>query len=108
VQSGTESPRPAQPGLEIVAQDAVAGFGIALMRSYVQTQTAMLADSFREEVSRSLKNTPHIVLNFTPNIVQIDTVAAAIFLILEMYSPFKGLIQISSAPLCSALALLGK
>ena len=35
-------------------------------------------------------------------------VAAAIFLILEMYSPFKGLIQISSAPLRSALALLGK
>jgi hypothetical protein len=35
-------------------------------------------------------------------------VAAAIFLILEMYSPFKGLIQIPSAPLRSALALLGK
>jgi len=34
-------------------------------------------------------------------------VAAAIFLILEMYSPFKGLIQISSAPLRGALALLG-
>jgi hypothetical protein len=35
-------------------------------------------------------------------------VAAAVFLILEMYSPFKGLIQISDAPLRSALALLGK
>jgi hypothetical protein len=35
-------------------------------------------------------------------------VAAAIFLILEMYSPFKGLIQISSAPLRSALPQLGK
>ena len=35
-------------------------------------------------------------------------VATAIFLILEMYSPFNGLIQISSAPLRSALAHLGK
>jgi hypothetical protein len=35
-------------------------------------------------------------------------VAAAIFLILEMYAPFQGLIQISSAPLRSALAHLGQ
>ncbi len=35
-------------------------------------------------------------------------VAAAIFLILEMYAPFRGLIQISSAPLRSALAHLGQ
>jgi hypothetical protein len=35
-------------------------------------------------------------------------VAGAIFLILEMYMPFTGLIQISSAPLRSALAHLGQ
>lgn len=35
-------------------------------------------------------------------------VSGAIFLILEMYTPFNGLIQISSAPLRSALAHLGK
>jgi hypothetical protein len=36
------------------------------------------------------------------------SVSGAIFLILEMYSPFGGLIQISSAPLRSALAHLGQ
>jgi hypothetical protein len=35
-------------------------------------------------------------------------VATAVFLILEMYAPFQGLIQISSAPVRSALAQLGK
>jgi hypothetical protein len=35
-------------------------------------------------------------------------VSGAIFLILEMYTPFTGLIQISSAPLRSALAHLGR
>ena len=35
-------------------------------------------------------------------------VSAAIFLILEMYSPFSGLIQLSSAPLQAALAHLGQ
>jgi hypothetical protein len=35
-------------------------------------------------------------------------VAGAIFLILEMYMPFEGLIQISSAPLRNALAQLGR
>jgi Protein of unknown function (DUF4239) len=35
-------------------------------------------------------------------------VSGAIFLILEMYMPFTGLIQISSAPLRSALAHLGQ
>ena len=34
-------------------------------------------------------------------------ISGAIFLILEMYMPFSGLIQISSAPLRSALAHLG-
>jgi Protein of unknown function (DUF4239) len=34
------------------------------------------------------------------------SVSAAIFLVLEMYSPFSGVIQISSAPLRSALAHL--
>lgn len=36
------------------------------------------------------------------------SVAAAIFLILEMHAPFQGLIQISSAPLRNALAHLGQ
>jgi hypothetical protein len=36
------------------------------------------------------------------------SVSGAIFLILEMYNPYRGLIQISSAPLQSALALLGQ
>jgi hypothetical protein len=36
------------------------------------------------------------------------SVSGAILLILEMYSPYKGLIQISSAPLRAALAHLGQ
>lgn len=36
------------------------------------------------------------------------SVSGVIFLILEMYQPFQGLIQISSAPLRSALAHLGQ
>jgi hypothetical protein len=36
------------------------------------------------------------------------SVSGAIFLMLEMYNPYRGLIQISSAPLQSALALLGQ
>ena len=36
------------------------------------------------------------------------SVSAAIFLILEMYSPYGGLIRVSSAPLRSALAHLGQ
>jgi len=35
------------------------------------------------------------------------SVSSAIFLILEMYSPYSGLIQVSSAPLRAALAQLG-
>jgi hypothetical protein len=36
------------------------------------------------------------------------SVSGAIFLIMEMYTPFSGLIQISSAPLHFALAHLGQ
>ena len=36
------------------------------------------------------------------------SVSGAIFLILEMYTPYAGLIQISSAPLRAALAQLGQ
>jgi hypothetical protein len=36
------------------------------------------------------------------------SVSAAIFLILEMYTPYTGLVQISSAPLRAALAQLGQ
>ncbi len=35
-------------------------------------------------------------------------VAAAIFLILELYTPFEGVIHISSAPLRYALSSLGR
>lgn len=35
-------------------------------------------------------------------------VSGAIFLIVEMYTPFKGLIQLSDAPLRNALAYIGK
>ena len=36
------------------------------------------------------------------------SVSSAIFLILEMYSPYSGLIQVSSVPLRAALAQLGQ
>ena len=36
------------------------------------------------------------------------SVSGAIFLILEMYTPYQGLIQVSSAPLREALAHLGR
>jgi hypothetical protein len=36
------------------------------------------------------------------------SISGAIFLILEMYTPFEGLMQVSSAPLRSALAHLGQ
>ena len=36
------------------------------------------------------------------------SVSGAIFLILEMYTPYEGLIQISNAPLRAALAHLGQ
>jgi len=35
-------------------------------------------------------------------------VSGAVLLILEMYTPFAGLIQVSSAPLRAALAHLGQ
>jgi hypothetical protein len=36
------------------------------------------------------------------------SISSAIFLILEMYTPYQGWIQISSAPLRAALAQLGQ
>jgi hypothetical protein len=36
------------------------------------------------------------------------SVSGAIFLILEMYTPYTGLVQISSAPLQATLVQLGK
>jgi hypothetical protein len=39
---------------------------------------------------------------------ELTEVSGAIFLTVEMYTPFKGLIQISSAPLRNALAHLGQ
>lgn len=40
--------------------------------------------------------------------VSVLSVSGAIFLIMEMYTPYSGLIQISSAPLRAALAHLGQ
>ena len=36
------------------------------------------------------------------------SVSGAVFLILEMYAPYSGVIQVSSAPLRAALAYLGQ
>ena len=36
------------------------------------------------------------------------SVSGAIFLMLEMYAPYAGLVQISNAPLRAALAQLGQ
>jgi hypothetical protein len=43
----------------------------------------------------------------TSLLVSALSVSAAILLILELYSPYSGLIQVSSAPLRGALAQLG-
>jgi hypothetical protein len=48
---------------------------------------------------------PTVVITFVLGALSI---AGVIFLILEMYSPFHGLIQISSAPMRNALAHLGR
>jgi uncharacterized membrane protein (DUF485 family) len=48
---------------------------------------------------------PTVVITFLLGALSI---AGVIFLILEMYSPFQGLIQISSAPMRTALAHLGR
>jgi hypothetical protein len=48
---------------------------------------------------------PTVVITFLLGALSI---AGVIFLILEMYSPFRGLIQISSAPMRNALAHLGR
>jgi hypothetical protein len=40
-------------------------------------------------------------------LVSARSVSSSIFLILEMYTPYGGLIQVSSAPLRAALAQLG-
>jgi len=41
-------------------------------------------------------------------LISAASVSGAIFLIVEMYAPFSGLVQISSAPLRAALAQLGR
>ena len=50
---------------------------------------------------------PH-VLAISVLFISAISVSAAVFLILELDQPFGGLIQISSAPLRNALALLGR
>jgi len=44
----------------------------------------------------------------TSLLVSALSVSAAILLILELYSPYSGLIQVSSAPLRDALTQLGR
>ncbi|HXZ80273.1 MAG TPA: hypothetical protein VEG30_10120 [Terriglobales bacterium] len=51
---------------------------------------------------------PHNLTTIASLMAAALSVSGAIFLILEMYSPFGGLIQISSAPLRSALTHLGQ
>jgi hypothetical protein len=43
----------------------------------------------------------------TSYLIAAISVSAAIFLIVEMYSPYSGLIHVSSAPLRAAIAHLG-
>jgi hypothetical protein len=50
---------------------------------------------------------PRNVTVFVSLLVSALSVSGAIFLILEMYSPYRGLIHVSSAPLRTALTLLG-
>ena len=52
--------------------------------------------------------TPPNVTVFVTMLVVALSVSSAIFLILEMYSPYGGLIRVSSAPLQAALAQLGR
>lgn len=58
-------------------------------------------------VSWGLFAPPNITVVATLFVVAVS-VSGSIFLIMEMYSPYKGLIQISSAPLKVALAHLGQ
>jgi hypothetical protein len=51
---------------------------------------------------------PRNLIVLTSFFVSAISVSSAMFLILEMYSPFAGLIQISSAPLRAAIEHLGK
>jgi Protein of unknown function (DUF4239) len=51
---------------------------------------------------------PANVTVLTSLVVSALSVSAAVLLILELYSPYSGLIQLSSAPLRNALAQLGK
>ena len=52
--------------------------------------------------------TPRNATASTALFVAALSVSGAIFLILEMYAPFGGLIEISSGPLRAALAQLGR
>lgn len=58
-------------------------------------------------VSYSLHASPNATLVATLFLCALS-VSVAILLVLEMYTPFEGLIQISSAPLRAALAHLGR
>lgn len=51
---------------------------------------------------------PRNATSITSVVAAALSVSGAIFLILEMYMPFRGLIQVSSAPLRSALVHLGQ
>jgi membrane-bound ClpP family serine protease len=51
---------------------------------------------------------PGNVTVFSGLLISALSVSAAILLILELYTPYSGLIQISSAPLRNALTQLGR
>lgn len=58
-------------------------------------------------IAWGLLTPPNVTVIVTMLVVALS-VSSAIFLILEMYSPYGGLIQVSSAPLRAALAQLGQ
>jgi len=63
------------------------------------TPAAWAADDSEKELAKK------VIASF---FVSALSVSGAIFLILEMYAPYAGLVQISNAPLRAALAQLGQ
>ena len=58
-------------------------------------------------IAWGLLTPPNVTVLVTMFVVALS-VSSAIFLILELYSPYGGLIQVPSAPLRAALAQLGR
>jgi hypothetical protein len=60
------------------------------------------------EVLGKFSNAPANVTVLSGLLVSALSVSAAILLILELYTPYSGLIQLSNAPLRDALTQLGR